>query len=72
MQPSSKISLSLFEIELLQLLELGPMTLDELRKINPRYMGALGKLKSRGFIRFVRLPNKDVRVFAKHSLFEDW
>jgi len=65
--------LSELENELLNLLETsGMMTLKEIREINPRFIGAIGKLKSKGLIGILKLPNKDVRVFAKNSLLEGW
>jgi len=65
--------LSDLERELLDLLEnSGSMSLKEIRELNPRFVGALGRLKSKGLIEVIRLPNKDIRIFAKHSLLENW
>jgi hypothetical protein len=43
------------------------MNLKEIRELNPRFVGAIGRLKSKGLIDMVRLPNKDIRIFAKKS-----
>jgi hypothetical protein len=66
------LRLSELENELLLLLECGGMTLNELRRLNQRFVGALGRLKSLGLVEVVRLPNREVHVFAKKSLLEGW
>lgn len=64
--------LSSLENELLELLETcGRMTLKEIQAINPRFVGALGRLKSRGLIKIERLPHERI-IYAKYSLLEDW
>jgi hypothetical protein len=66
------LRLSELENELLLLLECGGMTLNELRRLNPRLVGAVGRLKSLGLVEVLRLPNREVHVFAKNSLLEGW
>jgi hypothetical protein len=66
------LRLSELENELLLLLECGGMTLNELRRLNPRFVGAVGRLKSLGLVEVLRLPNREVHVFAKNSLLEGW
>jgi hypothetical protein len=61
-----QLRLSELENELLLLLECGGMTL------NQRFVGALGRLKSLGLVEVVRLPNREVHVFAKNNLLEGW
>jgi len=58
--------LSDLEAELLELLRCGPMTLKEIAEINPKFVGALGKLKCRGLVIIERLPNKERKVYAKN------
>jgi hypothetical protein len=67
-----QLRLSELENELLLLLECGGMTLNELRRLNPRFIGAVGRLKSLGLVEFLRLPNREVHVFAKNNLLEGW
>jgi len=57
--------LSDLEAELLELLRCGTMTLKEIEKINPRFVGALGNLKCMGLVIIEKLPNKERRIFAK-------
>lgn len=51
--------LSPLELELWELLSCGAMRLKDLRKLNPKYVGALGKLKSKHLVEVVRLPNRE-------------
>ena len=53
--------LSKIEREMLEVLGGRSMKLSELRKMNPRYCGALGKLKQYGLVKIerVRDPTKD-------------
>jgi hypothetical protein len=67
-----QLRLSELENELLLLLECGGMTLNELRRLNQRFVGALGRLKSLGLVEVLRLPNREVHVFAKNNLLEGW
>jgi len=60
------MSLSSLESELLELLRCGAMTLKEIEEINPKFVGALGNLKSKGLVDIVRLPNKERKIFAKN------
>jgi len=60
--PSLRIKdLSKVERELLDVLGGHSMKLSELRKMNPRFCGALGKLKQYGLVKIerVRDPTKD-------------
>jgi hypothetical protein len=66
------LRLSELENELLLLLECGGMTINEIRRLNPRFVGALGRLKSLGLVEVLRLPNREVHVFAKNNLLEGW
>jgi len=48
--------LSPLEKELLEIIKCGALTLKEIREMNPRYVGALARLKSRKLIEIIRLP----------------
>jgi len=58
--------LSNLEAELLELLRCGAMTLKEIEKINPKFVGAVGNLKCMRLVTIVRLPNKERKIFAKN------
>jgi len=61
--------LSAIEAELLELLRCGAMTLKEIEEINPKFVGALGNLKSKGLVNIVRLPNKERKIFVEKPIF---
>ena len=48
----------------------GRVTVEELRKINPAYVGVLGRLKSRGLIEMERLP-RETYVWAVIDIMEE-
>jgi len=47
----------------------GRVTVEELRRVNPAYLGVLGKLKAKGLIEMERLP-RETHVWAKIDIFE--
>ncbi len=51
--------LSKLESRLLDLLRLhGAMSISELKEIDPRFVGAVGKLKELGLVETIRLPRE--------------
>lgn len=59
-----EILLSKLEWRLCEVLRCGSRSLKELTKMNPKFSGALGNLKSRGLVHIVKLPNRERRIFC--------
>jgi len=70
METESKIKkLSPIELKLYSIIKeiKRPLTLEELEKLNPKYLGALGKLNQLGLITIKKIPHIKKKIVSRRN-----